>query len=144
MKRAALVAVVALIGGVAAAQPRHDVLLRPLLWAATKDGKTTYLLGTIHVGVDANAQLPTLVFEKLDASPAFAMETDLSDPVLAHLGERKSGTLHDDLGPAYWGRLEAALSPALARSVDNKMPVIAATLLSLKGLPVTPPMDGAL
>jgi len=147
MKRALLLMCVALVGSAAAQQPRqkHDVLQHPLLWAATKDGKTTYLLGTIHVGVDAEAQLPDVVFDKLDASPAFAMETDLNDPVLGHLGERRrGGTLHDELGPVYWRKLEAQLSPGLARRVDDKQAVIAATLLSLKDLPPTPPMDGTL
>jgi len=149
MKRAVLVTLVALIGAGAAAhaQPagrKHDVLPHPLLWAATKDGKTTYLLGTIHVGIDADAQLPDVVFEKLDASPAFAMETDLGDPVLAHLGERASGSLHQDLGPEYWRKLEDVLSPGIARRVDDKKAVIAATLLALKDLPVTAPMDGTL
>lgn len=159
MKRALLLMWVALIGGNAAAQQpaadpwqggaaarqRHDILPHPLLWAATKNGVTTYLLGTIHVGVDAEAQLPDVVFDKLDASPAFAMETDLNDPVLGHLGERTGGgTLHDELGPVYWRKLEAALSPGIARRVDDKTAVIAATLLSLKDLPPTPPMDGTL
>jgi len=146
MKRALLVTLVAMFGaGSAAAQPaaakRPDVVPHPLLWAATKNGVTTYLFGTIHTGVNAREQLPDVVFDKLDAARAFAMETNLHDPVLVHLGERKSGTLHDDLGPAYWRKLEAALSPAIARQIDNRKPVIAAVLLTFKDLPPTPPMD---
>src|SRR5687768_5778365 len=46
---------------------------RPLIWTATKDGKTTYLFGTIHAGFDADTQLPAWLKAKLDEAPAFAM-----------------------------------------------------------------------
>ena len=53
-------------------------LPHPLFWAVEKDGKTTYVLGTMHMGVDPDARIPELVWRKLDEAPAFAMETDLS------------------------------------------------------------------
>lgn len=117
---------------------------KPFLWSAEKDGKTTYFLGTMHMGVDAEARLPQIVWDKLDASPAFAMETDLSDASLGSLGARKSGTLRDDLGPDYWAKLERAIGPQMAAGVNGMKPMIAATLLSLQHLPKTPPMDGVL
>jgi uncharacterized protein len=118
-----------------------DPLPHPLFWSIAKDGKTTYALGTMHLGVDAEAQLPKRIWDTVDHAKTFAMETDLTDPAISHLGERKSGSLHEDLGPEYWKKLERELP---ARLVDDKKPVIAATLLSMKGLPPTPPMDGAL
>ena len=48
---------------------------------------TTYALGTIHLGVDPESRLPPVVWDKLDAARAFAMETDLSDPVLTKILE---------------------------------------------------------
>src|SRR5690348_14339640 len=59
-----------------------DRLPHPFLWAVEKDGHTTYLFGTIHLGVDAEAKLPDAVWQKLDAAKAFAMETDINDPGL--------------------------------------------------------------
>jgi uncharacterized protein YbaP (TraB family) len=125
---------------------QQDPLPHPLLWKIEKDGKTSYALGTFHMGVDPTTRLPDLVWQKLDAEPAFAMETDLSDPSLAKdIVERNDHkTLHDDLGDAYWRKLEAALTPDVAKRVNAMRPTIAATMLSMRGLPPTAPMDGVL
>src|SRR3954470_13984415 len=60
-------------------------LAHPLLWAAEKAGNTTYLLGTMHMGVDAETRLPPIVWRKLDDATAFAMETNLDDGASASL-----------------------------------------------------------
>ncbi|MGN6110801.1 MAG: TraB/GumN family protein [Kofleriaceae bacterium] len=125
--------------------PAKDPLPRPLFWTAEKDGKTTYLLGTMHVGVDAESRLPQLVWDRLDAASAFAMEADISNAgELLESMKRTSGRLRDELGPEYWTKLENALGPAIARTVDAQKPMVAASLLSMRGLPSTPPMDGVL
>ena len=124
--------------------PEKAPLPRPLLWSADKDGKTSYFLGTMHVGVDPEARLPRLVWDKLDGSPTFAVETDVTDPALASIGGRAGGTLHDELGPDYWKKLELAITPQVARVLDGKSAMIPATMLALRGLPMTPPMDGVL
>jgi len=125
---------------------KKDPLARPLLWSLEKDGKTSYAFGTFHMGVDPATRLPDIVWKKLESEPAFAMETDLSDKSLAKdVMERNDGkTLHDDLGDAYWKKLEAALTPAVASRVNAMRPTIAATMLSMRGLPPTAPMDGVL
>ena len=127
-------------------QVKKDPLPRPLLWSIEKDGKTSYAFGTFHMGVDPTTRLPDIVWKKLEAEPAFAMETDLSDKSLAKdVMERDDGkTLHDDLGDAYWKKLEAALTPAVASRINAMRPTIAATMLSMRGLPPTAPMDGVL
>src|SRR5262245_12065000 len=91
-----------------------DPLRRPFLWSAEKGGATTYLLGTMHVGIDPESRLPKTVWDKLDAAPAIAVETDVTDPAIANIGERKSGTLRDELGPDYWNKLELAITPQIA------------------------------
>jgi len=121
-----------------------DKLPHPLLWSAEKDGKTTYLLGTIHVGVDAETKLPASVWDKLAAARSFAMETDLSDPAIATLPLRDTGTLHEDLGAEYWQKLQDAVSPGIASRIDRMKPLVAVAQLSLRGLPPTLPMDGVL
>ena len=127
-------------------QTKKDPLPRPLLWSIEKDGKTSYAFGTFHMGLDPATRLPDVVWNKLDAEPAFAMETDLSDQSLAKdVMQRSDGkTLHDDLGDAYWKKLEAALTPDVAARVNAMRPTIAATMLSMRGLPPTAPMDGVL
>src|SRR5579863_6587833 len=84
-----------------------DPLPHPLLWSIEKDGHTTFALGTIHMGVDPESRLPDSVWDKLDHAPTFAMETDVSDPSLAtQMSERSDGgSLHKDLGDAYWRKL---------------------------------------
>jgi uncharacterized protein len=121
-----------------------DPLARPLFWSATKNGKTTYLLGTMHMGVDAEARLPAIVWEKLDASKMFAVETDTTDPAVLGMGARTSGTLRGDLGEAYWKKLEAIIDPRLLAGLDKMKPAITVAMLSMRGLPRTPPMDGIL
>src|SRR5690349_8691109 len=86
-----------------------DPLKKPLLWKAEKDGKTSYLLGTIHVGVDPTTRLPDLVWQKLEAEPTFAMETDLAQGSKLDIKKHDGTTLKDDLGPAYWKKLEDAI-----------------------------------
>lgn len=120
-----------------------EPLPHPLIWSAQKDGHTTYFFGTMHVGVDPD-RVPAWVLAKLAASPAFAMETDLGDPSLLDMKRKDGGSLHADLGDAYWGKLETALPHGIADRVDRMKPMVAATMLSLRGLPETAPMDGVL
>src|SRR4051812_6773056 len=67
------------------------VIEKPFFFSATKDGHTLYLLGTMHVGDDAEKQLPPWVLAKLDGARAFAMETDISDPSVVKLLVRDDG-----------------------------------------------------
>jgi uncharacterized protein YbaP (TraB family) len=133
-----------------APRPAHAVptatqpLPHPLFWAVEKDGKTTYILGTMHMGVDPQARIPALVWTKLDEARAFAMETDLSKAATLDVMRHDGGTLHADLGDAYWTKLEQALGADTARRMDHMKPMIPATLLSMRGLPETPAMDAAL
>ena len=127
-------------GSAASAQP----LAHPLFWAVQKDGITTYVLGTMHAGVDPDTQLPPLVWKKLDDARAFAMETDLDKAATIDVMRHDGGSLHTDLGDAYWTKLEAALGSDQARRVDGMKVMIPATLLSMRGLPETRAMDGAL
>ncbi|HEY5950722.1 MAG TPA: hypothetical protein VIV40_34760, partial [Kofleriaceae bacterium] len=51
---------------------QKDPLKKPLLWQLEKDGKTSYALGTMHIGVDPTTRLPDIVWQKLEAEPTFA------------------------------------------------------------------------
>jgi uncharacterized protein YbaP (TraB family) len=123
---------------------RRDPLLHPLLWSVEKAGKTTYFLGTMHMGVDPEARLPKLVWDKLDGAPAFAMETDLATDAMAKIERHDGKTLHAELGDAYWAKLESAIGEKTAQRLDDMKPMLAAAQLSTIGLPSTPPMDGVL
>jgi uncharacterized protein len=124
--------------------PKKDPLKQPLFWKLEKDGKTSYLLGTMHLGVDPTARLPELVWQKLDEEPTFAMETDLSGADKLAVQRTDGTTLDQELGPEYWKKLEDALGAAQAAQLRKMKPMIPATLLSMRGLPNTPAMDGVL
>ena len=127
------------------APKKKDPLPHPLFWSLEKDGKTSYALGTIHVGIDAELRLPQFVWDKLDAAPAFAMETDLGDTKIAEdLQKCDKCSLKRELGPEYYAKLEKRLGKGKAAAIDPMQPAIAATMLSLEGMEMTPPMDGTL
>jgi len=119
-------------------------LPHPFFWSVEKDGKTTYMLGTMHVGIDAESQLPQIVFDKLDAARAFAMETDINDQSLGELNLPAGETVHQELGDDYWHKLEGALTPPVASRIDRMKPMVAATMLSMKDMPKTGAMDSLL
>lgn len=121
------------------------VIARPLLWKAEKDGKTSWLFGTIHLGVNAETQLPKAVFDHLGEAKTFVMEADTTDPSLAMAMRRSDGgSLRNDLGPEYWKKLEDAITPRVAQSLDGMKPFGAMTVLIARDLPMTPPMDRVL
>jgi uncharacterized protein YbaP (TraB family) len=120
-----------------------EQLARPLLWAVEKAGNTTYFLGTMHAGVDADS-LPALVWNKLHDAKTFAMEADLDDPAAAAVLRPTTSSLRDALGADYWKKLEAAMGPNTARAIEYMPPLVPAAQLSLRGLPATPAMDKAL
>src|SRR4051812_20297845 len=123
----------------------RDPLKNPLFWKIEKDGKTTYLLGTMHLGVDPMTRIPDIVWQKLDASPTFAMETDLSQAATKLDLVRHDGTtLRQEIGDAYWKKLEDALGPDAAERVLGLRPLVPAMQLAVRGLPDTAPMDRVL
>jgi uncharacterized protein YbaP (TraB family) len=120
-------------------------LTKPFFWSATKDGKTTYFLGTMHMGIDP-ARLPAVVFEKLDAAPIFVHETDTDDPAGLALGRRTDGgTLRQDIGGDHYARLEKLLiDPKVLDGLNQLKPVVAAIVLQQQRMPATPSMDATL
>lgn len=126
--------------------PAKDPLKKPLLWQVEKDGKTSYLLGTIHQGIDAETRLPQIVFDKLDASPAFAMETDLgtAGDAMKKMVECTGCSLKKELSPAQYKKLEDTLGKQTVEQISGMKPMVAATILSLHFMPQTAPMDGVL
>jgi uncharacterized protein YbaP (TraB family) len=121
-----------------------DPLPHPFFWSIEKDGKTDYILGTMHMGVDPESRIPDYVWKKLDESTTFAMETDLSDAAKLDVLRKDGSSLEAELGPAYWKKLEEAIGVQEAARLRGFKPMIPATLLSMRGLQQTPPMDGVM
>lgn len=121
-----------------------DPLKHPLFWSIEKDGKTSYVLGTMHTGIDPKSRLPDIVWKKLDESKVFAMETDLGGAGKLDVLLKNGQSLKDLLGDKYWKKLEDALGVQEANRLIGFKPMIPATLISMRGLEQTPPMDGVL
>jgi uncharacterized protein len=118
--------------------------VRPFFYRIDKDGQTSYLLGTMHLGV-APERLPPPVWDRLTEARSFAMETNLMDPSLLTSLQRTDGkTLADELGPAYWKKLEDVLGAQLAAGLKGMKASTAAAMLEMRGLPMTQSMDLAL
>src|SRR5450432_268692 len=139
MKRALVV-----LAALAACRGGNAKLDKPFLWSAEKNGVTTYLFGTMHMGVDPEQRLPDLVWSRLESAKAFAMETDPGDVSKIDFMRHDGTSLHAELGDVRWHRLEAMIGEQPALRVDQMKPYIAATLVTSSGLPQTPPMDGVL
>src|SRR5215212_7933439 len=53
-----------------------NAITRPFLWKAEKGGTTSWLFGTLHLGVNADTQLPSWVLDKIGTVATFVMEAD--------------------------------------------------------------------
>lgn len=127
-----------------AAPPTDALLARPFFYAIERAGKTIHILGTVHLGIEPT-RLPPVVWDRLAAAKAFAMETNIMDPALLGAVMRDDGTtLDQELGPEYWAKLETALGKDMAANVKTLKASVVATLLAVRGLPMTQPMDLAL
>jgi uncharacterized protein YbaP (TraB family) len=119
-------------------------LEHPFFYEATKDGHTAHFLGTVHVGIDP-ARLPKKVWDTLAASKIFAMETDIDDQsMMMQLLRNDGSTLDQELGPKYWAKYQQVVGAALAKQLLHFKTSVAASVLDVKQVPMTPPMDSAL
>jgi uncharacterized protein YbaP (TraB family) len=99
----------------------------------------------MHMGIDAETQLPPPLWAKLHDAKAFAMETDINDPqIMSAMITPTKSSLKNQLGEVHWKKLEDALGLAMASALDHLPPMVAAAILAIRGLPTTEPMDKAL
>lgn len=100
----------------------------PYFFRIEKDGKTSYLLGTRHIGV-AWRKMPKVVHEALDNAKLVVFETvdnDGTDDTPA-----PSKPARDALGPRLWSRYRELAGDALADSVENGTPAEAMLMLMI-------------
>ncbi|MBA4177461.1 MAG: TraB/GumN family protein [Leptothrix sp. (in: Bacteria)] len=104
---------------------------RGLLWRATRDGRTSWLYGTLHVGKPAWRRFGPQLGAALRASDVLALEIDPSDPaLLAALAELQPAAM---LPEALQHRLDQAYERACVSrdSMATLHPVLQATTLTL-------------
>src|SRR5689334_11648229 len=92
-------------------------LQAPLLWEVQKGKDKSYLFGTVHVGVDADKDLPQSVWTAFSDSPCFIMEADQSeiDPraMMAMAKLPQGEKLSDKVTPQVWDKIQTDLSEKL-------------------------------
>jgi uncharacterized protein YbaP (TraB family) len=104
---------------------------RGLLWRITRDGHSSYLYGTLHVGKPAWQRLGPQVTAALHASDALALEVDPGDPALLQAlsglprGAALPAPLNDRLQNAFE---RACVAPA---SLAPLHPVLQTTTLAV-------------
>jgi uncharacterized protein YbaP (TraB family) len=108
--------------------PERD---RGLLWRVTRDGRSSWLYGTLHVGKPAWRRFGPQLAAALRASDVLALEIDPADPaLLAALGELQPASLLPET-------LQARLDQAYARACISREamatlhPVLQATTLTV-------------
>ena len=110
----------------ASTAPERD---RGLLWRITRDGRSSYLFGTLHVGKPAWRRFGPQLNAALRSADVLALEIDPSDPELANaLAElQPTGVLPDALQK----RLDEAYARACVapESLATLHPVLQATTL---------------
>ena len=81
----------------------------PLLWEVAKGKDKSFLFGTVHVGIDADRDLPASVWQAFSDSPCFVMEADQDeiDPrALMAMAKLPPGEkLADKVSPEVWKRI---------------------------------------
>jgi uncharacterized protein YbaP (TraB family) len=107
-------------------QLQSDVRDRGFLWKLSRDGRTSWLYGTVHVARPEWMLPGPAVQAALEASPVLALELDPSDPELANV----FATPED---PARKQRVMAGLGPQLAKAVAREC-VSAASIASMQPL----------
>lgn len=104
---------------------------RGLLWRLTRDGRTSYLYGTLHIGKPGWRRFGPQLQAALRASDVLALEVDPNDPaLLAALAELRHGA---ELPAALAARLKRAFERACVapESLAELHPVLQATTLTV-------------
>lgn len=121
---------------------------RPFFWSATRDGKTTYLFGTVHGGVDAEKRIPLWVWKRFDAAKTLIEEANIQDLEIMRWTVRPDGpTLREELGDEYWAKLEHVVGKMPAGFLETQATAVAALRVSGYGggaRDAAGPMDGEL
>jgi uncharacterized protein len=104
---------------------------RGLLWRLSRDGRDSYLFGTVHVGKPAWRRFGPRVSAALRQSDVLALEVDPSDPSLAE--GMAAAAPPPQLPPDLQARLDAAFARAClsAQVLAGLHPVLQATTLTV-------------
>jgi uncharacterized protein YbaP (TraB family) len=99
------------------------------LYRVSKDGKTSYVLGTRHAGVPL-AKFPAAVEQAFAGSTTLVVEGLLDDD-RPKRQELHGTTIEEQLGDELWSRYEKLVGSEVAARVNHASPQVAAAALAL-------------
>jgi uncharacterized protein YbaP (TraB family) len=106
------------------------------------DGASGHVLGSMHMGVDAESELPPRVWKALQEASALVIEADITDVSMSSGMMLPAGqNLREMLGEEDWKLVEETLGSATAQIVATMKPAAVAAMIGMKGLPITMPME---
>jgi uncharacterized protein YbaP (TraB family) len=122
-------------------------LKTPLLWEVTKGKDKSYLFGTVHVGVDADKDLPKSVWSAFSDSSCFVMEADQAeiDPrALMAMAKLPAGVkLSDKVSGEVWQKIRSELGSTMPEELLLRSEPWFVTIVYMqKHLPEGRAMDG--
>ena len=100
----------------------------PYYWKFTKANKTSYLLGSRHLGVPL-AKMPVKVKEQILKSSQVIFETPPGDDSEDAPGDGSS--LADKLGPKLWEKYKKLVGSKVAENVEHGKPSVAILMLMM-------------
>ena len=107
------------------AQRACPIVKAPYLFAVEHGGKTSYLLGTHHVGVSL-AKMPALVRDKLEYARVVATEVSPNDGSVLPTAQTP---VSQQLSASAWRHYRELVGDAVAQRVDRMGPFMASVVL---------------
>ena len=122
---------------------------KPFLWKAKKGTQQSWLFGTIHLGIDAERELPKEVWDAFNASDCFVMEANPADITLSEVAKfaylPEGQRLSKKVKPEIYERLKKKLNGTIPESLlDKSQPWFVSILLLRTGHSQNISMDAAM
>jgi uncharacterized protein YbaP (TraB family) len=109
---------------------------------AGPNGESGFLLGTMHMGVDAAKELPKDVWLALASASSLTIEADITDVKVAMgLMLPPGQNLKDLLGEETWALFVEKVGEGTAKMMLPMKPAAAASAIAIQGIKMTMPMD---
>jgi uncharacterized protein YbaP (TraB family) len=104
------------------------IVKAPFYYRVTRRGKTSFMLGTRHLGVPLT-KLPAKIKDQVLKSSLVVFETPPGEDAEGTPGDGSS--LATKLGPQLWGKYKALVGERTASSVENQKPSVALLMLMM-------------
>ncbi len=106
------------------------------------NGASGHILGSMHMGVDAEKELPAWVWKELHSASLLVIEADITDSSLSSgMMLPKDQNLRELMGEEGWKLLENELGEIGAKQMMPMKPAAVAAMIGMRGLPITMPME---